>query len=375
MGGVKGKSTLVDRVCKQCGITFLGGPRAWYCPGCRLERRRKRDVIRYHSGPVRHLGDTDKCVVCGADYIVTGGNQKYCPDCAQTAVAEKDRQKALEWYNENKAEYNPARNEKRRVKQATCIVCGKLFDRNGKPTKLCSPECREIRKKQWTQNAYAKSREKIKLERALQEVPEAKAKKWILKSPDGQIYECDNLAKFFREHQHLINGTPQQARAAISNIKQKMLGHVESKCIPLWHGWDLIGFDGHIYQSETKKFDTAGYITGPEFCKLKNIGTAYFSKLCIDGRIPGATKIQGRWYVPKDASWPPCRDSGDGPDGYIPYGVYAKKHHVSKMTVWILCKYGVLHTAIKIHDTWFIDSCEPMPEEVDAEKREKPDEE
>ena len=156
MGGVKGQSTLGDRVCKQCGITFLGGPRAWYCPGCRLERRRKRDVIRYHSGPVRHLGDTDKCVICGKGYIITGGLQKYCPDCAQTAVAEKDRQKALEWYNENKAEYNPARNEKRRVKQVACTVCGKLFDCGGKPTKVCSSECKEKRRKQWQREADGK---------------------------------------------------------------------------------------------------------------------------------------------------------------------------------------------------------------------------
>ena len=172
MGGVKGKSTLGDRVCKQCGITFLGGPRAWYCPGCRLERRRKRDVIRYHSGSARHLGDTDKCVVCGADYIVTGGNQKYCPDCAQAAVAKKDRQQAMEWYAENKAEYNPKRNEKRRVNQVTCTVCGKLFDRSGKPTKVCSLECKEKRRKQWQREADAKRRPRKKHDAEKRENPD-----------------------------------------------------------------------------------------------------------------------------------------------------------------------------------------------------------
>lgn len=156
MGGVKGQSTLGDRVCKQCGITFLGGPRAWYCPGCRLERRREMDARRHRTGSARHLGDTDKCVVCGADYIVTGGNQRYCPNCAPSAVAEKDRQQSLEWYAENKAEHNPARNEKRRVKQVACTVCGKLFDCGGKPTKVCSPECKEKRRKQWQREADAK---------------------------------------------------------------------------------------------------------------------------------------------------------------------------------------------------------------------------
>lgn len=28
----KGTSTLRMRVCRQCGIEFMGGPRAWYCP-------------------------------------------------------------------------------------------------------------------------------------------------------------------------------------------------------------------------------------------------------------------------------------------------------------------------------------------------------
>lgn len=130
--------------------------RAWYCPGCRLERRREMDARRHRAGSARHLGDTDKCVVCGADYIVTGGNQRYCPDCAPSAVAEKDRQQSLEWYAENKAEYNPGRNEKRRIKQVACTVCGKLFDCGGKPTKVCSPECKEKRRKQWQREADAK---------------------------------------------------------------------------------------------------------------------------------------------------------------------------------------------------------------------------
>ena len=156
MGGVKGKSTLGDRVCKQCGITFLGGPRAWYCPVCRLERRREMDAIRYHAGSARHLGDTDKCVVCGAYYIVTGSNQRYCPDCAPAAVAKKDRQQSLEWYAENKVEYNPVRNQRRRKNEAVCTVCGKTFHQHGIPVKVCSDECRNIRKKQWQRKADAK---------------------------------------------------------------------------------------------------------------------------------------------------------------------------------------------------------------------------
>ena len=37
------QATLKPRVCRQCGATFLGGPRAWYCPDCRAERRAEAD--------------------------------------------------------------------------------------------------------------------------------------------------------------------------------------------------------------------------------------------------------------------------------------------------------------------------------------------
>ena len=130
------------------------------------------DARRHRTGSARHLGDTDKCVVCGADYIVTGGNQRYCPNCAPSAVAEKDRQQSLEWYAENKAEHNPARNEKRRVKQVACTVCGKLFDCGGKPTKVCSPECKEKRRKQWQREADAKRHTRKKQDIEKREKPD-----------------------------------------------------------------------------------------------------------------------------------------------------------------------------------------------------------
>ena len=38
----KGTSTLRMRVCRQCGIEFMGGPRAWYCPTCRIDRQREQ---------------------------------------------------------------------------------------------------------------------------------------------------------------------------------------------------------------------------------------------------------------------------------------------------------------------------------------------
>lgn len=156
MGGIKGKSTLGKRICRQCGIEFMGGPRAWYCITCRSERRKQADVKAKREGPARHLGSVDQCVVCGKDYIVKSGKQKYCPDCAPEAIAEKDRHDGLKWYNENKNSYNPSRYQKRKKLEAVCTVCGKVFFPDGKPVKVCSDECRQKRKKQWQQKADAK---------------------------------------------------------------------------------------------------------------------------------------------------------------------------------------------------------------------------
>ena len=67
-----------DRICRQCGMSFYGGPRAWYCPSCRTERARERN--RNFVAAARPIGSTDKCAVCGKEYIVKAGRQKYCPE-------------------------------------------------------------------------------------------------------------------------------------------------------------------------------------------------------------------------------------------------------------------------------------------------------
>lgn len=45
-------------VCKQCGKSFRGGLRAWYCPDCRYERAKeaaKRARQRKKNGESRHI--------------------------------------------------------------------------------------------------------------------------------------------------------------------------------------------------------------------------------------------------------------------------------------------------------------------------------
>lgn len=111
-------SSLRQRVCRACGRSFLGGPRAWYCPQCRLERRKKQSAAykaRKRAGDVRELGSTDSCAICGAPYTVTGPNQRYCPACAPDAVKAVDSAQGMAYYVEHKDVINPLRNAKRRL--------------------------------------------------------------------------------------------------------------------------------------------------------------------------------------------------------------------------------------------------------------------
>nr|DAW46093.1 MAG TPA: putative transcriptional regulator [Caudoviricetes sp.] len=80
------KTTIRPRVCRECGQTFSGGPRAWYCPECRAERKKEQKHRYQTAGAVRPIGSTDVCVRCGKEYTVSNGLQKYCPDCAVEAV-------------------------------------------------------------------------------------------------------------------------------------------------------------------------------------------------------------------------------------------------------------------------------------------------
>lgn len=132
-------TSLRPRVCRQCGSTFEGGPRAWYCPDCRAERQRLRNAARRKTGPKRLLGSIDKCVICGKDYIVTGGLQKYCKDCAPEAVRAIDREQSKKWNKENG--FYETRREQGRNGVKICVICGGVIPA-GSNSVTCSPECK-----------------------------------------------------------------------------------------------------------------------------------------------------------------------------------------------------------------------------------------
>lgn len=140
----KQASVVRPRLCRQCGATFDGGPRAWYCPSCREERSRAY-AAEYRCGkPARKIGSTDTCERCGAEYIVAGGRQRYCKACAKEAVAEKVRPHKREYAEAHKDVMYPHKAEMRTMNKV-CVVCGKVFD-NGRNGVTCSAACAEKRK-------------------------------------------------------------------------------------------------------------------------------------------------------------------------------------------------------------------------------------
>lgn len=154
---------LLSRTCRQCGATFQGGPRAYFCPICRVERANKASVEhkrRKRQGATRALGSIDACERCGKSYVVNAGMQRFCPDCQPIHAIEYDRQTSLEFYREHKDRINPPRKLKRRKRSNICVSCGSTFDPvNGSTT--CSAKCKRLLQNQhgreWRRKEKAKN--------------------------------------------------------------------------------------------------------------------------------------------------------------------------------------------------------------------------
>lgn len=135
----KRESVIKPRVCRQCGAVFSGGPRAWYCPDCRAERRRASDHRCHANGTVRPIGSTDKCEICGAEYTVRSSRHRYCDGCAADAVKKIDAAAAIAYYAANRDAINARRAELRKDRKV-CVICGAVFD-SDLPTVTCSADC------------------------------------------------------------------------------------------------------------------------------------------------------------------------------------------------------------------------------------------
>lgn len=160
---------MLQRICKQCGRSFQGGPRAFYCTSCRMERKRiqKANYIhRRRMGNVRLIGSKDRCEICGKEYIVVGSLQRFCPDCQPIHAREYDQKTAIEFYHSNKDRINPVRYERRRKPPKKCAWCGKEFTSHTR-TLTCSVECRRLLKnKKWNEK-YGKLRKEQRVKKKM----------------------------------------------------------------------------------------------------------------------------------------------------------------------------------------------------------------
>lgn len=139
-------SVVRPRICQECGAEFPGGPRAWYCPQCRAERRRAADRDYKRRGKAaRPIGSTDICAACGKQYTVMGGRQMYCPDCAPSVLRQKEREHKREHYRQNR-EYYAAHKREVSMDAKICVVCGRPFSGRG-PSVTCSQECADAHRK------------------------------------------------------------------------------------------------------------------------------------------------------------------------------------------------------------------------------------
>ena len=128
-----------DRVCRQCGTIFSGGPRAAYCPTCRAERNKEATRRYKKSGAARPIGSTDICKRCGAEYVVDGCRQVYCKRCAADAVGDTVRAHKRDYNAANRDRLN-AHKQAMREDRSVCVVCGRVFSPST-PTVTCSSDC------------------------------------------------------------------------------------------------------------------------------------------------------------------------------------------------------------------------------------------
>lgn len=144
--------TLVRRTCVVCGTAIIGGPTVKYCARCRAEKRREIDARRKRLGPTRPLGSIDKCVECGAEYVVRSGAQRCCSACAPIVYARKIAARKAARYYAGEIVRAP------RKPRYRCTECGQLIPPERLPRCTCSDECELARARAYQRAADAKRR-------------------------------------------------------------------------------------------------------------------------------------------------------------------------------------------------------------------------
>lgn len=130
-----------------------------------------------------------------------------------------------------------------------CPVCGKKFmDSVSNLTVCCSPECSKTHRSNLHKaGMYDQSIKNMRagFSKKIDEIGPEKhwiSKHWIIESPSGHVYECDNLMNFIRENPDLFDGTPRQAFDGFRKIKATQEGKRPKAPSKSWKGWHLISY-------------------------------------------------------------------------------------------------------------------------------------
>lgn len=144
--------TIKEKVCEDCGAKYMGYPRSKRCPTCNVaakKKRKKEYEERKKNGKSRVIGGTAYCEICGKPYIINGGLQVMCADCA----AEQTRKRALDYYKRNaeeakqrkKESYNETQKKMEEIRVRLCPTCGKTFTPNKAHRVYCSDACADAK--------------------------------------------------------------------------------------------------------------------------------------------------------------------------------------------------------------------------------------
>lgn len=142
------------RTCVDCGKEFMGYPKSKRCPECQAAADKRNNAEhwrRARKGKSRAIGQMYKCEICGKEYMLTSGAQKYCPDCKESATRARDAALTREWIRRHHDEV-----EKRKYVARVCVICGKPIPRGVQKVTCGDPECIRARKKQQMHAADAR---------------------------------------------------------------------------------------------------------------------------------------------------------------------------------------------------------------------------
>lgn len=284
------------KTCITCGIAFSGYPASKFCPDCAAIRKREMQhtrIHRFYSGESRPLGSTGVCVLCGQEYVVKSGMQKYCPECAAKKLSPKPKvpkevkicpvcgnQTTNKMYCSRQCRAEATKNYK------SCVVCGnKFYCPPANTVYCCSPACSSQYRSELAKNRN-ENIEHINIHRDLyvknhQGELHPHSKHYGILTPTGEVIDVLNL------HHWVLNcglfEKPQSAYTAFLNIVGTLKGTTSQKRRS-YAGYSIVYYDdGNAANSKAN-------LAEQKFCKvcgtpLPSIKRSYCSEECRKAAI------------------------------------------------------------------------------------------